>query len=41
MNVQLVLGRPGEDIRTEIIRVHGTNVQKDMSGAFPDTKDTL
>ena len=38
VNEQLKLGRPGEDIRTEIIRVHASNVRKAMPGAPPDTQ---
>ena len=40
VNEQLKLGRPGEDIRTEIIRVHASNVRKAMPGALPDTQGT-
>jgi len=38
VNEQLKLGRPGEDIRNEIIRVHGSNVLKAMPDALPDTQ---
>jgi hypothetical protein len=40
LNEQLKLARPGEDIRMEIIRVHGANVLKAISGAPPDTQGT-
>ena len=40
VNGQLALGRPGEDIRAEIIRVHGANVLKTAPGAPPDTQGT-
>ncbi len=40
VNEQLKLGRPGEDIRSEIIRVHGANVLKTMPGAPSDTQGT-
>ena len=40
VNEQLALGRPGDDIRAEIIRVHGANVLKTAQGAPPDTQDT-
>lgn len=38
VNSQLATGRPGQDIRAEIIRTHGANVQKLQSpGVVPDT----
>ncbi|GAB4314187.1 MAG: hypothetical protein Kow0074_01050 [Candidatus Zixiibacteriota bacterium] len=38
VNSQLAVGRPGQDIRAEIIRTHGANVQKLQSPAVvPDT----
>ncbi len=38
VNSQLAAGRPGQDIRAEIIRTHGPNVQKTQTPTVvPDT----